>query len=260
MIVRCPTCQAQYRLDAARLRDGRGRLRCARCRTVFPVQAESDASPAREPAARLEVALLAAEAGPLRQRVQSALQSLGLRVVLADDGPNALDVTRRTRPRLVAATWFLPQLAGSEVLAAMREEPTLAATRTMLIGGPPHRLRAPMPDAVIDGVDARVGEESKEAEIVAVARALLGVDPRELPCPPEADVRALARVAVQDLKLYCSEELEAGRREGRLHPRVAEYLASARAGCIERFPPLRSSPAGMGAWDDEIRLALRRHA
>ena len=260
VIVRCPTCQAQYRLDAARLRDGRGRLRCARCRNVFPVQAEAEPAPSREPAARLDVALVAAEAGPLRQRVQTALQSLGLRVVLADDGPNALDVSRRTRPRMVAATWYLPHLAGSEVLSAMREEPTLASTRTMLVGGPPRRLRHAVPDAVIDGVDARIGEDAQESEIASIAAALLGGDPSALPLPPEADVRALARVAIQDLKLYYSEEIEAGRRDGRLHPRIAEYLASARAGCIERYPPLRSSPAGLGAWDDEVRLALRRHA
>jgi predicted Zn finger-like uncharacterized protein len=268
IIVSCPSCRTQYRLDAQRLRDGRGKLRCARCRTVFPVQAAEGPAPppestqpppqAQPPAARLEVALLAFEPGPAQKRVAAALQALKLRVAHADDGPNALDVARRSRPRLVVASHWLPALTGPELIAALREEPSLAATRTLLVGGPPLALRWPASTAGVRGADAHLASEAREPEIESAVRALLSMPDGALPAPPDEDVRRHARVAIADLRLYFESELEAGRAAGKLHERVSAYLAQARTGCLERFPELRSSPATLAAWDEEIRLALRR--
>lgn len=262
MIVACPSCRAQYRLDASRLRDGKGRLRCARCRTVFPVTAEGAAEAPRQapapPRAGLDIALLAAEASPLQKRLHSVLRELGLRLALADDGPNALDVARRSRPRLVVATHWLPALSGAELVRALRDEPALAATRTLLVGGPTRRLRWPASPAAIHGCDAHLGMEAREPEIEATVRALLGMPGGALPLPPEDGIRLHARVAVADLRLYLAAELEAGRQEGRLHDSVTHYLSRARAHCLERFPELRSESGGLAAWDDEVRLSLRR--
>ena len=266
MVVACPACKTQYRLDPERLRGGKGRLRCARCKTVFPVGAEApepatspgSEAPARE-ARRLEIAMLAFEPGPVQKRFMGVLQAQGLRVAIADDGPNALDVARRSRPRLVVAEFRLPDLSGPELLGAVRDEPALAAARTLLVGGPPMRLRWPASAAAIHGCDAHLPADAKEPEIASVVRALLGLPDGALPSPPEEDVRAHARVAVADLRLYYESDLEAGRREGRLHERVAEYIARARVGCLDRFPELRASPAALAAWDEEVRLRLRRH-
>ena len=60
MIVACPSCHAQYRLDAARLRDGKGRLRCARCRTVFPGAAPIIALALAEKSVAISVSRLSA--------------------------------------------------------------------------------------------------------------------------------------------------------------------------------------------------------
>jgi len=39
MIVQCPDCTTRYELDASRVPAGRIRVRCARCRYVFPIEA-----------------------------------------------------------------------------------------------------------------------------------------------------------------------------------------------------------------------------
>jgi predicted Zn finger-like uncharacterized protein len=260
MIVSCPSCGTQYKLDSERLRGGKGRLRCARCRTVFPVGGEEPAASAAlpAPATRLDVALLAFEPGAVQKRFLAALQGAGLRVAHADDGPNALDVARRSRPRLVVTSFRLPDLSGPELACAVRDEPQLAATRTLLVGGPEPSLRWGASLAAIHGADAHLPMEAREPEIDRVVRALLGMPGGDIAAPPEEDVRAHARVAVADLRAYYGDEIEAGRREGRLHERVSEYLAHARLGCLDRFPELRSGAAGLAAWDDEVRKALRK--
>ena len=90
MIAACPKCQARYRVDTSRLKGGKGRLKCAKCGEVFPVQAEEPAAEAPAPAApaappsgapsvarlleasrgapagKLAVAIVGCEPGPLR--------------------------------------------------------------------------------------------------------------------------------------------------------------------------------------------------
>lgn len=259
MIVSCPSCSTRYRLDAERLRAGKGRLRCARCRAVFPVSA-GEAPPPQENAApaRLEIALLASEPGPSQKRLQGVLRGLGLRLALADDGPNALDVARRSRPRLLVVSHWLPGLTGPEIIATLREEPTLAATRMLLVGGPKARLRWPASAAALHGADAHLAADAREPEIESAVRAVLGMPQGMLPLPSETEVRAHARWVVSDLLLCFQAELEEGRREGRLHERVTDALALARECCQDRFPELRFSPEGLAAWDDEIKMSLRR--
>lgn len=41
MIVQCPDCTTRYELDAGRVPPGRIRVRCARCRYVFPIDAQA---------------------------------------------------------------------------------------------------------------------------------------------------------------------------------------------------------------------------
>lgn len=45
MIVQCPDCTTRYELDASRVPAGRIRVRCARCRYVFPIEAQAAADP-----------------------------------------------------------------------------------------------------------------------------------------------------------------------------------------------------------------------
>ncbi len=262
MIVRCPGCQAQYRLDPARLRRGHGRLRCARCQIVFPVGEDQAPAPSAAPEPRrLHVALLACEPGTSRQRLQAVAEALGVRVITSEDGPNALAMARRSRPRVVVASHFLAGLSGPEVLRALRDDPQFVETLSVLMGGPTPRLRHPAaPGAAWHGADGFIADDARDEDMRGVLAGLLGLPGGLLPHPDESAVRAHARVVAADLLLYHHVELEEGRRDGRLHPRVASYLTWARSGCIERFPTLRHQPQALSVWDDEVRLAIRRPA
>jgi predicted Zn finger-like uncharacterized protein len=271
VIVRCPTCATQYRLDPERLRAGRGRLRCVRCGAVFPVATAGAPAPAARPpraapapgareAGRIEVGVVASAAGALRQLVVGGLARCGARAITLDDGPTALDMARRSRPRLVVAAFDLPGLSGCELIAAVRDEPLLAATRVLLVGGPPPSGRFRPSPAAVHGADAHLPDDVAEPEVLRVLGALLGCEPGavlELGAEDEGRVRAQARVTVQDLALYAPEESAASRRAHAWTPALAEEIARARAGCRALIGFDRDRAAAARAFDDELARALR---
>jgi CheY-like chemotaxis protein len=203
------------------------------------------------------VAVVGMEAGTARQRVGSVLTRLGVRMVHADDGPTALDGSRRARPRLIVLAHFLPGLTGPEVLAELQAEPALALASTLLIGGPgSHGRHAPHP-ALTWGSDAWLPEDTREADIEPVVRALLGLAEGRLSPLDEQAARARARVVVADMRLYLDEQLAEGRRTGTMPPRVNAYLAAARIDFLASQPGARLHEDALRAWDEEIVRALR---
>jgi len=181
VIATCPSCKARYRLESSRLKGGRGRLKCARCGEVFAVTTATPPATAREPARPtpedqerpaavkrllkasqgssrgIAVAVVACEAGPLREQVVSTLARAGMRTLTTDDGPTCLDMARRTRPKLVVASSYLPGLTGPELAGALRGEPALAHLVIVLLAAA--GAEAPSPgsldaDAVLTSSDA----------------------------------------------------------------------------------------------------------
>lgn len=256
VITRCPGCEARYRVDAARLKDGRGRIRCARCEKVFEVRSEEeDAAPpaAGEPAPPAEsperpaavqrildasrgsgtglaVAVVACEAGALREKVVSVLARAGVRTLTTDDGPACIDMARRTRARLVVAASYLHGLTGPEVAEALRREPALASARIVLLaaGGD----EAPQPGSL--GVDAIASATMRPEDLELLLGDLLAEKrPEARPDgEQEAALERACRVLAAELRLYHSGEDGALRRG----PLLEADLQAAREWCSERWP------------------------
>jgi len=178
-------------------------------------------------------------------------------MVYADDGPTALDVSRRSRPRLIVLSHFLPGLTGPEVLSELQAEPALAQARTLLLGGAgPHGKHAPSP-AMTWCSDAWLPDDAREADIELAVRGLLGLADGSLPTVDEQEARARARVVVADLRLYLDAQLAEGRRTGTMPPRVSAYLAAARTDFLASQPGARLQDGALRVWDEEIVRALR---
>lgn len=251
MIVACPECGAKYRIDATRLRGGKGHLRCARCPKVFPVTApagtdesgEAERRQAALSAARrggaaggLDVAVTALPAGSFRQLVVGCLARCGARSVAVDDGPGALEVVRRSRPKLLVTAFWLRGLTGPELAASVRADPETATTRILLVGGPPVAGRhAPNP-ARVHGVDAHLPDGAAPADLDDVLRLLLERAPGTGHLAEGEAVREFARLALADACLYQGAELDAALRESRDGPTIDELKRRVRESALERFP------------------------
>ena len=90
------------------------------------------------------------------------LEALGLRVVKAYNGEQALRAIREHRPRLVITDYMMPKLDGIQLTRGLRGTPELAATRVVLMTSLP-------PEALpVHGADAYVAKPFDLDEIEAL--------------------------------------------------------------------------------------------
>lgn len=133
MIITCPQCLTQFRLDDDLLLEGRSRLRCSRCRHVFDAEKKAAGvgaapprkeAPAAEPAAKAPEARLAeAETAPAEMPRRSRRRGISLTlliilVVLAGAGYGVLELWDRS-PDLRE---FLFRLTALKQIVGLRDE------------------------------------------------------------------------------------------------------------------------------------------
>ena len=81
----------------------------------------------------MEKLLLIEDSRFLKIAMKRGLTEAGFSVVEATDGEEALRLTRDIRPDLIILDAMLPRLAGEHVLRALKEDPTTAGIRVLVV-------------------------------------------------------------------------------------------------------------------------------
>ena len=168
MIVACPECEAKYRVDPARVGPGGARLRCAKCQSIFRVDApaappatvqpepvQPAAAPAPSPPlpapAPTPVApaaappqasapdpermvLVADSEADVAKAIASALTSWGLAPVVVLDGVEAMLSIQRLQPRVVVLDAALTKMYGFQVCEIVKRNESLRSIKVVLAG------------------------------------------------------------------------------------------------------------------------------
>jgi DNA-binding response OmpR family regulator len=103
--------------------------------------------------------------------VRTYLEREGLPVATASDGPTALDLIERLRPRLVVLDLMLPELDGRAVMRAVRRDDEAAETPILVLsarGGTADRV-----EGLADGADDYLPKPFSPAELVLRVKAIL---------------------------------------------------------------------------------------
>jgi DNA-binding response OmpR family regulator len=103
--------------------------------------------------------------------VRTYLEREGLPVETASDGPTALDLIERLRPRLVVLDLMLPELDGRAVMRAVRRDDEAADTPILVLsarGGTADRV-----EGLADGADDYLPKPFSPAELVLRVKAIL---------------------------------------------------------------------------------------
>src|SRR5437899_11875141 len=77
--------------------------------------------------------LVADDEDNIRLLVSTTLQSSDLEIIEADNGSVAYDKAIAERPDLLVLDWSMPGMTGPQVLAALRQQPQLAAVPVIML-------------------------------------------------------------------------------------------------------------------------------
>jgi len=106
----------------------------------------------------------------IRETVGFILEMEGFKVATAADGVEALDEVRRLHPPVVLLDAMLPRCDGFEVCRSIRADPTLNATRVIMLTA--MGQRADHERAMAAGADFYVTKPFDEDELLALLRRL----------------------------------------------------------------------------------------
>ncbi len=109
---------------------------------------------------------------PLHGLVEFWLTDQGYRVLLAEDGVEALAIVRAHHPDLVITDAMMPNMSGDELVEVMKSDPELSAIPIVMATAAASPLRV---RRMLDrGCVAVLGKPLDEESFVAAARAALG--------------------------------------------------------------------------------------
>ena len=272
MTVRCPGCSKEYPIPA--LPPGKGAaVRCRVCGTVFRIEAPAaaarasaprpaappgpldpvfsvrrqtgaGAAPAPQPGAAV---LIADESRPFRDALQRAVQELGERCAVVEDGEAALRYVQEQRPRLLLVNVYLRKLLGVIVCERVKADPVLRSTRVVLVGSlfrQDRFVRQPDRDRLY-GADDYIEEAIEPDDLRQRLQALLSpalapaaaATPSTALAPPE-DLQRLIRIILSDILVYYPDRCETAVREGRFVQEFRVELEEGRRLVAERFAGL----------------------
>ena len=273
MIVKCPQCGRQYRLDPARLTSARRRVRCAGCGHVFAVASErsgppeTGAAPAPPGPDAAPLVVVGDEPREFRDLVCGTLESLGCRVEATEDGESALRIAAEKQPRFMVLNVYLRKLLGVAVCEAIKGRENLRGIRVVLVGsvfkserfvrGPRHLYGA---DDYFEDVIPEAEMRDRFAAMLGAARGGAGASrpggaagdrggrgegtvPGSRPVRVEAieprpEIRRLARIMLSDLKIYYPDRFERAVLERKFFESFREELIKGKELIVKRFPNL----------------------
>jgi predicted Zn finger-like uncharacterized protein len=264
MIVGCPSCRRQFRVDDTRVRPG-SKMHCARCGHTFasaepggPPDAErrapkafgprpsaaAAARPAGTPFAAVggdaPLVLLADGGRPVRSLLRPILAELGCRVETADDGSAAFKAVVARHPVAIVASVHLGGLSGVAICEGVKGSPHLKDTKVALLGSDLSADLFNRDTAMAYGADVFLEEGMAEEALRAALRDMLPA-----PAGPEADEAEAATGQDwqgSDFGLDALEPPQVTRRGGRPEEEIAR-LARLMISDLKLYNPDRFAQA-----------------
>jgi CheY-like chemotaxis protein/DNA-directed RNA polymerase subunit RPC12/RpoP len=229
MDLTCKQCGARFRATIPEPLTRAVRVACPSCsnQMVLKPAASPDAMPrpSKQPPTlqntplpkSRRIAVIADEPRPFRAFLGEHLRRLGFDVTMFETGEPALDFIRRARADLAIVNVYLKGRLGVEVTEDIRADPSLAATRVILIGALFRANRFRANPTNLYGADEYIEEQIPEREFRQIIRSLFPEvgHTEELPVEPKEydEARRLARLILSDIVIYHPGKVEVGIRD-----------------------------------------------
>lgn len=203
MIVKCPNCEAKYKLDPAKFTSPEPKIRCKKCNTVFKAVEETPAGatpapepksstvasspassatpkPTPEPTAKAvggHTVIVAHESAEFTGLCTELLGEAGFEVVAVHDGIQALMEIEQRRPAVAILDVALPKMFGFEVIEVVRRDRVLDGTKLILVAAIYDKTRYKRSPATLYGADDYVEKHLVAESLVQKVQALVSGSP-----------------------------------------------------------------------------------
>lgn len=186
MLIGCPGCKANFIFDDAKIDEQGVKLRCFRCKTVFKIVRKKPLSRGRgttvigERSSQIVKFVVAHESQSFCEAVMRVVANEPFLVYDSNDGGEAMAIIERVKPDVVLLDVALPTMYGFEICEAMRQNPSLAHTKIMLLAAIYDKRRYRRDPASLYGADDVIEKHRIPDELVAHIYALIESVPDEL--------------------------------------------------------------------------------
>src|SRR6266550_3587917 len=241
MELTCKQCGSKFRA-AIELPLARAvRVACPACGFQMVLKpAPAEPTPPARPAVRRRIAAIADEPRPFRSFLAEHLRRFGFDVALFETGEPTLDYVRRSRADLAIVNVYLKGKLGVEVTEDIKNDPSLAHTRVILIGALFRANRFRANPTNLYGADEYIEEQIPEREFRQIIRRLFPEvgHTDEFPLEPKEydEARRLARLILSDIVIYHAAKVERGIRENTFFDLLREEIAEGRQYYESRVP------------------------
>jgi response regulator RpfG family c-di-GMP phosphodiesterase len=196
-----------------------------------------------KPAATLKrrrVAVIADEPRPFRNFLAEQLRRLGFEVSPFETGEPALDFIRRARADLAIVNVYLKGKLGVEVSEEIKNDPSLAQTRVILIGALFRANRFRANPTNLYGADEYIEEAIPEREFRQIIHKFFADVGPHVETPVEsqeyAEARRLARLILSDIVIYHPAKVDQGIRDNNFFELLHDEIEEGRQYYESRVP------------------------
>jgi len=138
MLISCPKCHAQYRIDPKTSQAAVAKVKCPKCQHLFEItlqQEESFPPQKKAPSTGFPLVLIVDDARFFREMIKDILKDLPVEILTAADGDDAWQQMIECTPQLVLLDLNIPGKNGKEILQALKLTPALKNVQIIAMSG-----------------------------------------------------------------------------------------------------------------------------
>jgi signal transduction histidine kinase len=141
------------------------------------VAAPTEVPSAEPPVGDGSLVLVVDDLADMRDLIRGALQSVGYRVITAENGRAGLATAKRVKPDLVITDWMMPEMHGPALIRHLQSDESLSGTPVILLTAKSDEESRLIGTEI--GADAFLGKPFVQQELLSVARNLLHLKQKE---------------------------------------------------------------------------------
>lgn len=245
-------------MNAEKIPDGGGKLRCFKCKEVFWV----NGGQSEKAGSDKHTVVIANESKAFCQTVSDLLEESGIRPEIAYDGEEALRKIRELRPSVVLLDVALPKIFGFEICETVKSDEDLSSIKIILLaaiydktkykrnpgslyGADDYIEKHHIHDRLIDKIWTLTnGEDESHAHSHASPSSQSAADAEKEVSETSSEesgedhekASRLARIIVSDIALYNEQLVNEGIRNNNFYDVLKDDIEEGRRLFMERVP------------------------